>query len=110
MVMPDHNIVLADYVSSNNSQRTLFIRGLQFKIKIEEIIEFFKGYGKLTTDDIYIEQSGLKRTGGALVIMENLELAQEAKKNLDRKFIEERYIEIYDDKHPLMIEICRLNN
>ena len=51
------------------------MRGCPWKITEEEIIEFFDGFGKLTKQDIFIEEFNGKRTGSALVIFENEEMA-----------------------------------
>ena len=74
------------------------MRGLPWKITAEEILDFFEGYGKLSEDDIYIEEFNGKRTGSALVIFENQELAQKAKGENNKKEIgaEARYVELYD--------------
>jgi len=48
------------------------MRGLPFKVTIEEIQEFFKGHGELHKTDIVIEEfSGGKRTGSALVFFDD---------------------------------------
>jgi hypothetical protein len=52
------------------------MRGLPFKISIPEIIEFFKDCAIFSQENVFIEEANGKRTGSALVIFENLNVAQ----------------------------------
>lgn len=51
------------------------MRGLPYRITTEEIIAFFDGFGKVVEDDIFIEEQSGKRSGSALVIFENEDVA-----------------------------------
>jgi RNA recognition motif-containing protein len=52
------------------------MRGLPFRVTVEEILEFFIGYGNMMKTDIVIEEfNGGKRSGAALVFFENEEMA-----------------------------------
>lgn len=63
---------LSKYITSANITRALVMRGLPFKVTVEEIQSFFKGYGELMKSDIVIEEIGSgKRTGTALVFFED---------------------------------------
>ena len=48
-------MVLTEVVDDSNKDRAIFMKGLPFRVKLEEIIVFFEGYGKLTDDDIFLE-------------------------------------------------------
>ena len=67
---------LEDNVSEDNKEKCLVMRGLPFRITVEEIITFFKGFGNITEANIFIEenQDG-ERTGSALVIFKSEEEA-----------------------------------
>ena len=101
---------LSSHVGHENKERALVMRGLPYKVTEEEIIQFFEGYGKLTTKDIFIEQRYNKRTGSALVIFENEDVAQDAKTNMNKQVIgpDSRYVEIYDCQNEFMQKICNL--
>mgnify|MGYP001069405570 FL=1 len=71
---------LSNYVGQDNKDRALVMRGLPYKIEAEDIIKFFDGFGKITDQDIFIEENNGKRTGSALVFFENHEVSQDAKK------------------------------
>ena len=101
---------LSNYVSSDNEQRALVMRGLPYRIEIAEIQAFFHGYGSLTADDIYIEEQNGRRTGSALVLFESESVAQDAKSTLNKREIgaEGRYVELYDCSDTFMRKICNL--
>lgn len=77
---PGSYVKLSNYVGQDNKDRALVMRGLPYKIECEDIIKFFDGFGKITDQDIFIEENNGKRTGSALVFFENHELSQDAKK------------------------------
>ena len=66
--------------------------------------------GDLTTDDVFIEEFRSKRTGSALVIFENADVAQDAKQNMQGLKIgkEQRYVDIFDCNDTFMQKICKL--
>lgn len=72
------------------------MRGLPYRVTDEQVQKFFDGYGNIVSDDIVIEEFNGKRTGSALVIFENHDVAQDAKGNLNKKEIEGRYVELFD--------------
>lgn len=86
------------------------MRGCPWKVTAEDIINFFNGYGALTSEDIFIEEYNGKRTGSALVIFENQQVSQDAKAALQKKEIgaEARYVELYSDEQEFMQKICNL--
>lgn len=51
------------------------MRGLPYKVQPTEVIEFFEGYGKVNETNVFIEEFNGKRTGSALVIFENKDIA-----------------------------------
>lgn len=98
------------YVGPDNQERALVMRGLPYKIQSADVVGFFDGYGKIDDSKVFIEEFNGKRTGSALVIFENLEIAQKAKEELDKKEIgtEGRYVELYDQYDQFMKKICNL--
>jgi RNA recognition motif-containing protein len=72
-------------LTDDNRDKALLVRGLPFKIQVSEIIEFFDGYGKITEENIHIEESAPgRRTGVGLVVFENEDMAQDAKSALNK--------------------------
>jgi len=51
------------------------MRGLPWKITSEEIVAFFDSFGTITQEEVFIEEFNGKRTGSALVIFENQDIA-----------------------------------
>jgi RNA recognition motif-containing protein len=86
------------------------MRGLPYKVQPAEVIKFFDGFGKVNETNVFIEEFNGKRTGSALVIFENKELAQKAKEDLNKKEIgsDGRYVELYDQYDQFMKKICNL--
>jgi len=66
---------LSKYVGPDNQERSLVMRGLPYKVQPAEVIKFFDGFGKVNETNVFIEEFNGKRTGSALVIFENKELA-----------------------------------
>jgi len=107
---PGSYVKLSNYVGPENKDRALVMRGLPYKVEAEEIIKFFDTFGKITDSDIFIEETNGKRTGSALVIFENHDVSQEAKKAMDKKKIgeEQRWVELHDCNDLFMKKICHL--
>jgi RNA recognition motif-containing protein len=91
------DVRLSQYVGEDNKDRCLVCRGLPYKITADEVVEFFKGYGKLSTEDVFIEEYRGSRTGSALIIFESHDVAQDAKVNLQGQTISgNRYVDLFD--------------
>ena len=86
------------------------MRGLPYKVQPGEVVKFFDGYGKVNETNIFIEEFNGKRTGSALVVFEDKEIAQRAKEELNKKEIgtDGRYVELYDQYDQFMKKICNL--
>jgi RNA recognition motif-containing protein len=76
---------LSKYVGPDNLDRSIVMRGLPYRVTQQDVLSFCDGYGSLTQDDIIIEEFNGKRTGSALVIFENRDVAQDAKAALNMK-------------------------
>lgn len=107
---PGSYVKLSKYVSPENQEKCILMRGCPYRIEAKEIVAFFDGYGSLTPEDIFIEESNGRRTGSALVIFENKEIAQDAKAALNKKNIgeEQRYVELHDCNDLFMKKVCHL--
>lgn len=101
-------VKLSKYVSQSNKDQCLVMRGLPYRVKEDEIQKFFDGYGNVRAEDIFIEEFNGKRTGSALVIFENHDVAQDAKAALNKKEIDGRYVELFDCEDQFMRKICNL--
>ena len=78
---------LAKFVKSEDYEKALVMKGLPFRVQMDEIIEFFDGYGSVTEDKIIIEENGGRRTGMGAIIFESNEMAQSAKNDKNRQEI-----------------------
>jgi RNA recognition motif-containing protein len=107
-----YNVVkLSKYVTNANKRRSLLMRGLPFKVSVEDIQEFFIGYGNIMKTDIVIEEfNGGKRSGAALVFFETEEMAQVAKKGLNKTNMGQRYVELFDHTDHVMQQACDINS
>lgn len=107
---PGSYVKLSKHVGPDNQEKCLLMRGCPYKVEAKDIIGFFDGYGSLTADDIFIEESNGRRTGSALVVFENNEIAQDAKAALNKKNIgeEQRYVELHDCNDMFMKKVCQL--
>jgi len=86
------------------------MKGLPWKITMQEIIDFFADYGTIPESDIFIEESGGKRTGAALVVFESEDKAQEAKEGLNKQNIgtPSRYVDLFDSGDNFYKKVCGL--
>lgn len=101
-------VKLSNHVNDDNQSRSLVMRGLPYRSTPELVQNFFDGFGSLQEGDIFIEEFNGRRTGSALVVFENETVAQDAKEALQKKEIEGRYIELFDQNDQFMIKICWL--
>ena len=86
------------------------MRGLPYRITVDEIVAFFDGFGAVTEEAVHIEEFNGKRSGSALVIMESNDVAQDAKASLNKKEIgtDGRYVDIFDCNVSSMRKVCKL--
>ena len=86
------------------------MRGLPYKIQVEDIVKFFGGYGGVTDKCIFIEEFNGKRSGSALVIFDDEESSKIGKEKFHKKEIgsDGRYVELYDQNDDFMQKICKL--
>lgn len=88
---------LADVVTDDNRSKALAMRGLPFRVKMDEIKEFFAEVCEMQETNIHIEENEGRRSGAGLAVFENEEQAQEAKDALNRKEIGGRFIQLFDE-------------
>lgn len=88
------------------------MRGLPYKIQVNDIVKFFGGHGGVDENCVFVEEFNGKRTGSALVIFDTEENSIEAKEKFHKKDIgtEGRYVELYDQNDQFMKKICGLYN
>ena len=61
------------------------MKGLPFRVQMDEIISFFDGYGKVAEENIMIEENETgRRTGMGAIVFESNEMAQSAKNDKNR--------------------------
>lgn len=101
---------LSNFVNEDNQTLGLVMRGLPYRIEVQEIIDFFADAAAVQEDNIHIEERFGKRSGSALVFFESQETAQNVKSTLNKKEIgkDGRYVELLDSNDAFMRKICRL--
>ena len=67
-----YNVVrLSKYITPSNRKNCLVMRGLPFRVTIEQIQEFFVNFGPINKNNIIIEEfNGGRRSGAAIVFLE----------------------------------------
>ena len=78
---------LAKLVTAEVMDKALIMKGLPFRVQMDEIVDFFDGYGKVTEENIVIEQQGRRRTGQGAIVFESAEMAQSAKEDKNKQEI-----------------------
>lgn len=102
-------VKLFQCVNKENLDCSLILRGLPYKISTLQLQNFLEGYGDIPSQNLFIEEFNGKRTGSALVVFENEQVAQDAKKGLYKAELEGRYIELFDQNDDFMRKICKLD-
>ena len=69
-------VKLFNYVDGDNAPRSLVMRGLPYRVTVDEVISYFTMVATLSESHIFVEEFNGKRTGAALVQFENEEIAQ----------------------------------
>lgn len=87
---------LSDVVNDDNMPKALAMRGLPFRVKMDEIKEFFSEICEIAEDNIHIEEEEGRRSGAGLAVFANEDQAQEVKDALNRKEIGGRFIQLFD--------------
>ena len=87
---------LSSVVNDDNIAKALVLRGLPFRVKMDEIKEFFSEICEVSEDNIHIEEEEGRRSGAGLAVFENEDQAQEVKEALNRKEIGGRFIQLFD--------------
>lgn len=86
-------------MTKENQYKSLKLRGLPFQVTVPEIREFFADF-KIAESDITMDFAQGRPTGYALVHLESEDEATRARKELNRKCIGTRYVDmIYPDLH-----------
>lgn len=90
----DEEILLSKFLNPSNVQRACKLGGLPFRVKPEEIQEFFKDF-EVAESDIVIEQKDGRRTGYGLVFLKDEEQVDEAISTLHRQYIGPRFVNVW---------------
>ena len=92
----DHqpDVHLSDFVTNDNCQRALKLKGLTYSATKADIAEFF-GLFNVKESDVIIDMHRGRPTGYALVFLENKDDAAQALKDLNHKYIGNRYVDIF---------------
>ena len=93
-------IKMSTRVNLDNQNRTLILKGLSFRTRVDDVVKFFQGHGSITRRDIHMEVLQGRTTGIAAAIFATPDLAHEAWKKYDGQEIDDRgrYVEIFNYK------------
>lgn len=86
-------VFLSDFVTEENQKRCLKLRGLPFSADVNQIREFFKDF-EVQDENIIIDCADGRPTGYAMVILKSDDDAAQAKKDLNKKCIGNRYVDL----------------
>ena len=81
-------------MTADNASRSLKIRGLPYSATAADIAAFFSNY-QVKEEDVIIDMSRGKPTGYALAFVKTEEDAQNAIKELNGKYIGNRYVDVF---------------
>ena len=84
---------MRDKLNDSNRSRAVKMRGLPWKVTVDEIVEFYKnGDFNIKPEDVVIERQDGKVTGFGLAFMASEEDAEGAIDSLNREHIGSRFI------------------
>ena len=84
---------MRDKLNDSNRSRAVKMRGLPWKVTVDEIVEFYKnGDYNIKPEDVVIERQDGKVTGFGLAFMASDEDAEGAIDSLNREHIGSRFI------------------
>ena len=92
--MPQEDVLLSKFLNASNVNRACKLGGLPFRVRPDEIQEFFKDFN-VAESDIVIEQQDGRRTGYGLVFLQNEEQVDEAIGSLHRQYIGSRFVNVW---------------
>ena len=101
-----NTVKLSDVVADKPLEKCLALRGLPFRVKVDEIQEFFSEICTVPEDKITIEEENGRRSGAGLVELESEDQAQEVKDALQRKEIGGRFIQLFDQNDGMWEKLC----
>ena len=90
----ERNVHLSDYVTHENCQRSLKLRGLPYSATAGDIAKFFGNYS-VQESDVIIDMSRGRPTGYALVFLPSEDDAAKAMKELNHQHIGSRYVDVF---------------
>mmetsp|Transcript_37450 Transcript_37450/g.58194 ORF Transcript_37450/g.58194 Transcript_37450/m.58194 type:complete len:605 (-) Transcript_37450:58-1872(-) len=93
--LDSHLATLKDLATRKGAVR---MRGLPFTARVEDVAEFFKGYGVRPEDVTLGQRADGSASGEALVFFARDELAEKARKEKHMQHLGHRYIELFNAK------------
>ena len=105
--MERKTLKLSDVAVPEILGKALAMRGLPFRVKIEEIKEFFAEVCEVPEENIHIAEEAGRRSGAALAVFENEDQAQEVKDALNRKEIGGRFIQLFDQNDRMWEQVVQ---
>jgi RNA recognition motif-containing protein len=87
-------VKLSDYITPENRNSCVKIRGLPFSTCPQEVRDFFSDF-RISERDVILDKSHGQLTGYALVILENADEAARACKQLDKQYVGSRYVDVF---------------
>jgi len=105
--MERKTLKLADVAKPEILDKALAMRGLPFRVKIEEIKEFFAEVCEVAVENIHIAEEAGRRSGAGLAVFESEDQAQEVKDALNRKEIGGRFIQLFDQNDRMWEQVVQ---
>ena len=62
-IQEGREIGLSGKLTKDNIGKALLVRGLPYGSKVEDILKFFNGFGKLSSENVIVEINQGRRTG-----------------------------------------------
>jgi len=87
------DVLLSKFLNPSNVSRCCKLGGLPFRVRPDEIQEFFKDF-EVAESDIVIEQQGGRRTGYGIVFLKDEDQVDEAISTLHRQYIGSRFVNV----------------
>ena len=88
------DVLISKFLNPSNVNRCCKLTGLPFRVRKDEVVEFFKDFN-IQESDVVIEQKDGRRTGFGVVFLQTEEQVDEAVSTLHKQYIGQRYVNVY---------------
>ena len=82
---------LSTIVNADNISKAVKLTGMPWKASLNDVKEFFKDFN-VTDDNIKIEMTRGRKTGNAIIFVNEEDDVQRAREELNKQYIGERFV------------------